>query len=394
MEIIVQKYGGTSVNTSELRDIIYENLVKVKESGDKPVIVVSAMGRKGDPYATDSLLHLINDRKGYTREMDMLISCGEIISAAVVASHLREKGVKAIALSGGQAGILTDDTFGNSRIIEINPHKVLSLLEDGFIPVITGFQGITAQGDVTTLGRGGSDVSAVAIGAALKARWVEIFTDVDGVMSADPKIVKDAKLINTINYDEVFQLAEYGGKVIHPRAVEYAMNNNLTIKVLNARKYSTGKGTLISGGKVVNDDMITAIAHEHGKIQIKINMNKISDDIFDKIACKDISIDMINIFTDHAVFIINNTSYDNLEHLLLENGIDYHIEDECTKITLIGNKIRGVPGVMASVISSLKGKIEVLQTSDSHMTISLLVKTAVADEAINMLHARFKSIDI
>lgn len=394
MNIIVQKYGGTSVNSPELRDIIAENLSIAKERNEHSVIVVSAMGRAGEPYATDSLLNLMPFKAPGDRETDLCMACGEIISAAVVAAHLKYKGFQAMALTGAQAGILTDDHFGKSTILSIDPTRILQLLKEGITPVVTGFQGATAHGDITTLGRGGSDISAVALGGALNAREIEIFTDVDGVMSADPKVVSSAILIESIDYGEVFQLAEYGGKVIHPRAVEYAREHHLSLKVLNTRKYKENIGTVISGNLPDSSDLITAIAHEHGKIQVEIPLNGKTAQVLEQIAKRQISIDMINMFVDRGLFIVHEEDKDSLLAVLDAMGLPAQITPRCTKVTLIGSKIKGVPGIMATVMAALKGKVDVLQTSDSHMTISLLVRSEQAEQAIVLLHDRFKKQEL
>lgn len=394
MNIIVQKYGGTSVNSPELRDIIAENLSIAKERNEHSVIVVSAMGRQGEPYATDSLLKLMPFKGPGDRETDLCLACGEIISASVVAAHLKYKGFQSMALTGAQAGILTDDHFGKSTILSIDPTRILQLLKEGITPVVTGFQGVTAHGDITTLGRGGSDITAVALGGALNAKGIEIFTDVDGVMSADPKVVSSAVLIESIDYGEVFQLAEYGGKVIHPRAVEYAREHRLSLKVLNTRKYKENIGTIISGNLPDSSDLITAIAHEHGKIQVEIPLNGKTAQVLEQIAKRQISIDMINMFVDRGLFIVHEEDKDSLLTVLDAMDLTAKITPQCTKVTLIGSKIKGVPGIMATVMSALKGKVDVLQTSDSHMTISLLVRSEQAEQSIVLLHEKFKKHEL
>lgn len=389
MNIIVQKYGGTSVNSSTLRDKIVENVKRAQKHNIKTVLVVSAMGRKGEAYATDSLQNLISPSYRDTRTMDMLISCGEIISTTVIASHLMDCGIKAISLTGGQGGILTDSTYGSANIIDVDGRYLKELLEEGWLPVVAGFQGQNDKGEITTLGRGGSDTSAVLLGIALQAKCVEIFTDVDGIMTADPKLVPKAKLIEEINYDDVFQLAQYGAKVIHPKAVDLAMQNNIPLKVINTSKYGESKGTLINNHPTNSSGLVAAVAHEYGKIQWCLSTKSTDKEIFKLMASNNISIDMINIFIDRSVFITNDIHKEKLIKILEENNMDYKYIEHCTKITIIGNKIRGVPGVMAKIMSSLEGDISILQTSDSHTTISILVPTDVANKAVNMLHESF-----
>ena len=389
MDIIVQKYGGTSVNSPELRDKIVENVIKAREDGIATVLVVSAMGRKGEAYATDTLQNLIPAHYKDSRFMDMLISCGEIISTTVIATHLMDYGIEAISLTGGQAGILTDSTYGSANIVKVDGTYLQELLEEGKVPIVAGFQGQNEKGEITTLGRGGSDTSAVLLGITLKAKNVEIFTDVDGIMTADPKLVPNAKLIEEINYDDVFQLAQYGAKVIHPKAVDLAMQYNIPLKVINTSKYGESIGTLINNHPINSAGLVAAVAHEYGKIQWSLSTKTRDKEIFKLMASNNISIDMINIFIDQSVFITNDIHKEKLIKILEENKIDYKYVNHCTKITIIGSKIRGVPGIMAKIIASLEGDISILQTSDSHTTISILVPTDVANRAVNLLHGSF-----
>lgn len=385
----MQKYGGTSVNSLKLQNKIAENLIKAKEKGYLSVIVVSAMGRKGEPYATDSLLSLISTTHCNTRNMDMLLSCGEIISSVVIASFLSDKGIEAIALTGGQAGILTDSHFGEGNILNVDSTYLKELLSSGKVPVVAGFQGLNEKGEFTTLGRGGSDISAVLLGVALGAKEVDIFTDVDGIMTADPKIVPNAKLINAITYDDVFQLAQYGAKVIHPRAVDLAMKHDMAVKVYNTSKYEETRGTLIHSKREPLQGLIAAIAHEGQKIQLQLKVSGADLELFKEIAFESISIDMINIFNDRSVFITDEIHKERLVHILKKHKVDYDLIENCTKITIIGSKIRGVAGVMSKAIESMESKISILQTSDSHSTISILVPSASANEAVNLLHKGF-----
>ena len=213
-----QKYGGTSVSTKEKRSKIIEKVKKTINDNKEVIVVVSAMGRKGDFYSTDTLLSLISkDTSKISR--DLLISCGEIISAVILSDELRKEGINSIPLTGGQAGIITDKNYGNAKIIDFKKENILKTLSDKKVPVVCGFQGITKDGTITTLGRGGSDTTAGIVGAELDARRIEIYTDVDGIMTADPKIVKEASVIKIINYEEVFQLADHGAKVIDRKSV-------------------------------------------------------------------------------------------------------------------------------------------------------------------------------
>ena len=253
MKIIVQKFGGTSVASEEARIAVKDKVQQAIRNGFAPVVVVSAMGRKGAPYATDTLIDTLKEANisVNVREMDMLMCCGEIISSCVMAATLQKYGINAMALTGGQAGIITDSQFGAARIKNIKVSYLMRLLESGIIPVVCGFQGMTENNfKFTTLGRGGSDTSAAALGAALKADCVEIYTDVEGIMTADPRLVKEANILEQISYAEVCQMAYNGAKVIHPRAVEIAMGSNIPMYVKST--FSDAPGTLItseSGGR-------------------------------------------------------------------------------------------------------------------------------------------------
>lgn len=387
MGIIVQKYGGTSVNTEKKRSHIIENAKDAIKNGDSPVIVVSAMGRRPDAYSTDTLLSLVegaNDK----RIEDMIASCGEIISAAVVASQMQMSGIKAYALSGAQAGMYTDSSFGNAQIIKVDPSKILSLINEGYVPVVAGFQGTDSEGNITTLGRGGSDTSATAFGAALLADKVEIYTDVDGIMSADPNVVSKAEIFSEVEYNDVFLLASLGAKVIHPRAVEYAKEANIQIDIINVNKSRDCEHTVIKDS-VENAKMFNAVTALPNCVQVSvenIDFGK-QDTMLSKLAEAGISIDMINIFSDKSVFIINEDSLSELSEILNNLGVDYEKKSGFSKVTAMGEQIHGIPGVMSQMIATLyQNKIEVFQTSDSNKTISLLIKSENAQTAVNLLH--------
>ncbi len=249
MKILVQKFGGTSLATPELRDRVAHHVRTALDEGYRLVVVVSAMGRKGAPYATDTLLEWVKNNGDALppREMDLLLHCGEIISASVLASLLRSKGIDCCVLTGGQARIITNDDHTNAQIITVNPVRVRQELEKGRVPIVAGFQGRTTEGEITTLGRGGSDTTATALGVALGAEMVDIFTDVNGIMTAYPRIVEDAVALNTVTYTEMCNLAFQGAKVIHPRAVEIAMQTNVPIRVRSTLADSPGTLVTIRG---------------------------------------------------------------------------------------------------------------------------------------------------
>ncbi len=246
MNFIVQKYGGTSVNTKEKRQNIINNVKEVLSEGCIPVIVVSAMGRYPESYATDSLLALVQDNPVDRRSLDLLSSLGENITTVIVSSELNAVGIPAMPLTGYQAGILTDENFGEGEILSIDTHRLVENAEKGIVSVVAGFQGMSKNGEILTLGRGGSDTTACALGGALNAKRVEIFSDVDGVFTADPKISDKARLLEKIKFDDIFRLADCGAKVIHPRAVLHAMKANVPIHALNVGKKRGSDCTVIS----------------------------------------------------------------------------------------------------------------------------------------------------
>ncbi|AGB19005.1 aspartate kinase [Thermoanaerobacterium thermosaccharolyticum] len=395
--ILVQKFGGTSVSTAERRNMAVSKVVDAIEQGFMPVVVVSAIGRSGDPYATDTLINFAKSiyKDMPKRELDILMSCGEIISSVIFANTLMSRGYKSKVFTGGQAGIITDNNFGDAEIIRVEPQYILDALNQNIIPVVAGFQGMTVDGDVTTLGRGGSDTTAALLGEALKAYAVEIYTDVDGIMTADPRIVANAHILKRISYNEVFQLAEQGAKVIHPRAVEIAMRGNIPLIIKNTMTDSPG--TIITQYNNVynniyeSDNLVTGIANMNNRVQIIMDLDKDDKDIFGKIAEAKISIDLINVFPDKKIFTISEFDLAKLEQLLNENQIKYEKRKNCSKVSIIGNRIRGVPGVMARIIKSLsENGIEIYQSADSHNTISCLVSQDKADKAVKVLHDEFK----
>ena len=397
--IIVQKFGGTSVANFEKMAEVCEIVKKTKETGNDVVIVVSAMGRKGDPYATDTLLGLLEQvtNNPTDREKDMLMSCGEIISSTLMASMLTANGVGAVAFTGSQAGMMTNGVYSDAKIKDIDPSRIKRELEDGKVVVVAGFQGGDDRGDINTLGRGGSDTSAVALGKALGCKYVEIYTDVDGIMTADPRVEPDAKVLDYIDYEEVFQMADKGAKVIHPRAVQIAKDGNITLAIKNTLNPSY-EGTKICSVKNIENDGFEccckeerfAVANKRDIVQIKIKDNGTFTDILSEMEEKNISMDMINFFIGEKAFVIDEKDKDTLEKILKDNAVNYEIKENCAKVTLIGSSMTGIPGVMSKVARGLKDAgIPLLQTSDSSMTISCLVDENDMEKAVHAIHSKF-----
>ena len=396
MDIIVQKFGGTSVSTEERRKQVIKKISKAIESGLKPVVVVSAMGRAGEPYATDTLLSLVDDnfKENNKAAQDLLMCCGEIISSVVMCNDLYKHGITAVPLTGGQAGIITNSNFTDAQSIKVDTTNIMKIVESGKVPVITGFQGVTENGFFTTLGRGGSDTSACILGVVLKAKEIAIYTDVDGIMTADPRVVEDASLINEMTYNEVFQLADHGAKVIHPKAVEIAKRGNVPLIIKNTM--SECKGTVIKSNVSEEEKrLISGITHLNNRIQVRVRLSENRDSksyrsLLKLLAKNHISLDLINIFPEHQMFTIDASEKEKLNEIMNKAGIKYSIIEGCSTIAIVGAGMNGVPGVMASIINTLtSNEIEVLQTTDSNMTIWCLIYTSKVKEAIRLLHKEF-----
>lgn len=398
MKTIIQKFGGTSVKTTETRLQAVRHVQKAVNDGYKVVVVVSAMGRSGDPYATDTLLSLVNKAHITKREQDLLVSCGETISAVVFSELLNSHGVQAQAMSGARAGFRTNEEFQNAKIKEMKCDHLIKTLESVDVVVVTGFQGQSQSGDITTLGRGGSDTSATALGAAIHAEWVDIFTDVEGVMTADPRIVHDARALQTMSYNEICNMAYQGAKVIHPRAVEIAMQAKIPLRIRST--YSDSEGTLVtsglsSHGMDVSERMITGIAHLANVTQIKVGVKEgqldLQENVFKSMAKASISVDFINISPSGVTYTVNDEDAEDAEAVLRNLGYTPELRKGCAKVSAVGAGMTGVPGVAARIVSALSGaNVQILQSADSHTTIWVLVKNEDMNKAVNALHNMFQ----
>jgi aspartate kinase len=404
LKILVQKFGGTSVATEEMREQVVAKIKQAKMQGYGVVVVVSAIGRKGAPYATDTLLSLVNSEKvePSPRELDLLMSCGEIISGVVLTSTLQKAGLKATCLNGAQAGIITDNIFGDARIVKVDTRRIVELLREDYIIVVTGFQGVTTDGEITTLGRGGSDTTAAALGVALNAEMIEIFTDVDGVKTADPKIVDEAKTLDKVTYNEICHLAYEGAKVIHPRAVEIASQKNIPLKVRCT--FSDEQGTLVTNHRhtieaetcILGDKPVTGITHITGITQIKVTLKESSDlnvtrKVFRALADVGISVDFINVQPQEILFTVKNHLAERALSILLDLSFDATIRKGCAKVSAVGAGMTGYPGVMAQIVEALSGEgIRILQSADSYTTIWCLVDEKDMSKAVRALHKIFR----
>jgi aspartate kinase len=401
MKIIVQKFGGTSVRDEKSRDHAQHQIKKALAENYKVVVVVSAMGRKGDPYATDTLLSLIGGNINHVskREQDLLLSCGEVISSIVFTNILLQNGISAVSLTGAQAGFRTNDDFSNAKIIEMKCDRLIKELETHDVVVVAGFQGAARNGDITTIGRGGSDTSAAALGAALKAEWIDIFTDVDGIMTADPRIAENARPLSVVTYTEVCNMAYQGAKVIHPRAVEIAMQAKIPIRIRST--YSDGLGTLVttinknSHGTDFKERPVTGIAHVSNVTQIKVFAKKdqydLQSEVFKAMAQNKISVDFINISPNGVVYTVTDEMSKKAIQILNNLGHEPVIESHCAKVSVVGAGMAGVPGVTSKIVTALSEKgIRILQSADSHTTIWVLVKQDDLILAVNALHDAFQ----
>lgn len=401
MKIIVQKFGGTSVRDENGRKHAFKHIARALEEGYKVVVVVSAMGRKGEPYATDTLLSLVKDKNSRIskREQDLLLSCGEVISAVVFSNMLNENGIDAAAFTGAQAGFVTNDDFTNAKIIEMKCDRLLKTLRESDVVVVAGFQGQTKNGDPTTLGRGGSDTSASALGVALQAEYIDIFTDVEGVMTADPRIVQDARPLDVVTYNEICNMAYQGAKVIHPRAVEIAMHAKVPIRVRST--YSESVGTLVTAyggavkGRDVQEHLVTGIAHVSNVTQIKVLAKDgpydLHAQVFKEMANEGISVDFINISPTGVAYTVSDDLADRAVTVLRAIGYEPLVARQCAKVSIVGAGITGVPGVTSKIVTALSEKgIQILQSADSYTTIWVLVKESDLVEAVNALHGAFQ----
>lgn len=398
MRIMVQKFGGTSLSSEEARERVIRHIDRERTNGYAVAVVVSAMGRRGDPYATDTLLELVGGDRLPVRERDMLMACGEMISATLLCSMLIGRGIPAVALTGGAAGIQTDEHYGAARIKVIKPDRVLKELESGAVTVVCGFQGIAGNGDPTTLGRGGSDTSATALGAALRAEIVDIYTDVNGILTADPRLVSDARPLSVVSYAEICNMARLGAKVIHPRAVEIAQHARMPVRVRST--FSDEPGTLVTndeaelGNHAVRDRHVTGIAHVSGVTQISVKAIDGRIDmqlqVFQTMARHGISVDFINVTPSGAVYTVFDGAASRAVELLVEAGFAPTAVPGCAKLSVIGGGMNGEPGVMARIVEALTEQgISIMQSADSNTTIWVLVRESDMVNALRSLHAKF-----
>ena len=405
MRILVQKFGGTSLATTELRSRVCDIISAARQADFAPVVVVSAMGRESAAYATDTLLNLIKEVNPdpLPRELDILLSCGETICGVLLANQLSAQGIKARFLTGEQAGIVTDGNYGNAHIRYVNPQKILDCIENGLVAVVAGFQGIGENGDLNTLGRGGSDTTASALGVALNAEFIDIYTDVEGVMTADPRVVENARLLDSVNYNEICQLARDGAKVVHPRAIEIAMQKGIPLRIRST--FSDSLGTMVSNRvdkidepvKIISDRLITGITYTSNIAQIKINTtglekkNRTELKVFKAMAKAGVSVDFITVQPQAIMFTVNYDKALKTNEILCGLDLIPEIEFNCAKVAIVGAAMTGIPGVMYKVVEAMaENDIAILQSGDSYTNIWCLVKKEDMNRAVQALHDKFE----
>ena len=406
MGLIVQKYGGSSVADAEGMKRVANRIVAAKRDGNQVVVVVSAMGD-----TTDELIDLAKQITPIPsgRELDMLLTAGERISMALLAMAITNLGHEARSFTGSQAGVITTSAHGRARIIDVTPGRIQEALAEGAIAIVAGFQGISQDTkDVTTLGRGGSDTTAVALAAALEADVCEIYTDVDGIFSADPRVVPNARKLKTVTYEEMLELAASGAKVLHLRCVEYARRYDLPIHVRSS--FTTNEGTWVvkdhpQGGEM-EQAIISGIAHDKSEAKITIvgvpDRTGVAARIFQAIADADINIDMIvqNVsaaatgLTDISFTLPRNEGVDATAILQkLQGEVGYasiQYDDQIGKLSLIGAGMRSHPGITATFFGAMsEAGINIEMISTSEIRISIVCRNSDLEKGVKAAHTAF-----
>ena len=399
--IVVQKYGGTSVADTDRIARVAERVAQAKRDGHDVVVVVSAMGK-----TTDQLIRQAEDISPHPpgREMDMLLTAGERISMSLLAMAIHEEGLTVRSFTGSQAGIITDAAHGKARIIDITPGRITDAIAEGHVVIVAGFQGVSRESkDVTTLGRGGSDTTAVALAAALGADVCEIYTDVDGVYTADPRIVASARKVDRISHEEMLELAASGAKVLQVRSVEFARNHGVDIHVRSSFSYR--EGTLVTSTvDSMEKAIISGVAHDRseGKLTVRRVPDKpgIAARIFTRLADANVNVDMIvqNVAADGTTDISctipltdARTAQDALQPLVAEIGAQgIELDERIGKVSLVGAGMKTHPGVAAEMFTALSDAgVNIDMISTSTIRISVVVHDDDVDTAVQAIHHKF-----
>ena len=395
--LIVQKYGGTSVGTLERIDLVAKRIAKRKDEGNSLVVVVSAMSG-----VTNKLIDYAEyfSKNPGSRELDMLLSAGGGVTSSLLAIALKELGYKAVAFSGRQAGLKTDSFHTKAKIELIDPTSINEALKDDKIVVIAGFQGVDKNGDVTTLGRGGSDLSAVAVAGAIKADLCEIYTDVDGVYTTDPRIEPRARKLDKITYDEMLELASLGAKVLQNRSVELA--KKLNINLVTRSSFNENDGTLITGEKKMEGAIISGIALDRNQARVTIrNVDDkpgVAAKIFKILSTQEINVDMIiqNIGTDGVANIGFTVPENELNQTLkalsnLDDSFSVESDSNIVKVSVVGIGMKSHSGIAALAFETLaKNGINIQMISTSEIRISIIVEAKYGELAVRILHEAYE----
>ncbi len=400
MGLIVQKYGGSSVADVECMRRVARRIIKTRDAGNRVVVVVSAMGD-----TTDDLIDLAKKihAEPNERELDALMATGEQISSAILTMALHAAGATAVSMTGPQAGIYTDDVHTKAKIMALKPKRLLAQLKKQQIVVVAGFQGLNTKEDVATLGRGGSDTTAVALAAAIKADRCQILKDVEGVYTANPRVVPEARKVDEISYDEMLELASMGAEVLQSRAVEFAKNHGVVLEVVSS--FVEKPGTLVREEvKNMEDVVVRGVASD--KNQAKVTLRGLEDKpgvaalVFSELARKNINVDMIvqNVSEKGETDITFTVSRGDLlktrrvvEALQSDLGTKGIVEDEnIAKVSIVGAGMRSHSGVAARMFEGLaKSKINIELIATSEIKISVVIRKADADRAVQVLHKAF-----
>ncbi|MFD1735975.1 aspartate kinase [Bacillus salitolerans] len=401
MAIIVQKFGGTSVGSIERIQNVANRVIETISNGNQVVVVVSAMGK-----STDELVNLANQlsKNPSKREMDMLLTTGEQVTISLLSIALQSKGFDAVSLTGWQAGIETEPIHGNARIKAIETENISRLLNEGKIVIVAGFQGITEDREITTLGRGGSDTTAVALAAALKAEKCDIFTDVTGVYTTDPRYVKEARKLHSVSYDEMLELANLGAGVLHPRAVEFAKNYSVALEVRSSMEFEAGT-RIEEEVSVENNLVVRGIAFEKEVTRVTVvglpnGLNTLST-IFTTLAKNGINVDIIiQSMTNQDVTNISfSIKSSDLEETLMALDLNQSVlnfqsiehESGLAKVSIVGSGMISNPGVAAEMFDVLASNdIQVKMVSTSEIKVSTVVEEAKMVKAVDALHTAFE----
>jgi aspartate kinase len=399
-KLIVKKFGGTSVADAERIEAVADNVEAEIQKGNKVTVVLSAMGK-----STDDLIDLAKEinPEPDLREYDALVSTGEQISVALLAMALLKRGIKGKSYTAYQLGIKTNSSHSRARILDVEVSKITSELDEGVVPVITGFQGMNELGDITTLGRGGSDTTGVALAVALKADECQIYTDVDGVFTTDPRVCDKARLLKEVSFEEMLELASSGAKVLQLRAVEYASKFNLPLRVLSS--FQEGEGTLVQEEKnIMERPIVSGISSIDSEAKLTIrgvpDVPGVAAKILSPISEAGIEVDVIvqNISADNNTdftFTVDKSDAKKAEDILQKTsqtlgGGSIEVDDEIAKISIVGRGMRAHAGVASKMFQTLaKNEINISMITTSEIKISVVIKKDEMTKAVKALHNAF-----